>query len=170
MSRLAMLPVALILLLTSATPVGAVEPIHTTTSGTLTLADAIFEYENFGIYDGDCGSFVLLVDFVVVRDVTTWPDRQIRHVHYEGHFYNASDTSKSIVRNGDFALTFRFDETGALVELTSTGLFEYVEIDGRRYPTITGRSTTDFTVDPPTGRTTPHAATETPAFVCEALR
>ena len=45
-------------------------------------------------------------------DVTTWPDREIRHVRYEGHFYNASDTSKSIVRNGDFALTFRFDATG----------------------------------------------------------
>ena len=114
MSRFAMLPAALLLLLTFAGPAVAAAPPQTTTTGTFTLADAIFEYENFGVYDGDCGDFVLLVDFVVVRDVTTWPDREIRHVRYEGHFYNASDTSKSIVRNGDFALTFRFDETGAL--------------------------------------------------------
>ena len=133
----------------------AAAPLHSTTTGTFTLADAIFDYENFGVYDGDRGDFVLLVDFDVVRSVTTWPDREIRHVHYEGHFYNASDTSKSIVRNGDFELTFRFDATAELVELTSTGLYEYVEVDGHRLPTIAGRAATDFTFDPPT---TGHAA------------
>jgi hypothetical protein len=170
MSRFAVLPVALLLALTAAAPAAAAGPIHSTTHGSFTLADAIFEYENFGIYDGDCGDFVLLVDYTVVRDVTTWPDRETRHVRYDGHFYNASDTSKSIVRSGNFSLTFRFDETGALVELTSTGLYEYVEVDGHRVPTIAGRATTDFRPDPPIGRTTPHASTETPAFVCEALR
>jgi hypothetical protein len=170
MSKLAVIPVALILLLTIGSPVWAAAPAQTTTTGTFTLADAISDYENFGVYDGDCGDFVLLVDFVVVRNVTTWPDREIRHVRYDGHFYNASNTSKSIVRNGEFALTFHFDDTGSLVELTSTGLFEYVEVDGHRYPTITGRAITNFTVDPPSARTTPHASTETPAFVCDALR
>jgi hypothetical protein len=170
MSRFAMLPVALILMLAVAGPVSAAAPIHTTTSGTFTLADAIFEYENFGVYDGDCGDFVLLVDFDVVRNVTTWPDREVRHVRYEGHFYNASDTSKSIVRNGDFAFTFRFDASGALVELIQTGLFEYVEIDGHRVPTITGRATTDFSADPPARWETPPASTKTPVFVCDALR
>ena len=170
MSRFAMLPVALILLLAAAGPVAAASPIHSTTTGAYTLADAIFEYENFGVYDGDCGDFVLLVDFQVVRAVTTWPDREIRHVRYEGHFYNASDTSKSIVRNGDFALTFRYGSAGELLELTSTGLYEYVEIDGHRIPTIIGRATTEFGVDPPITRTTPRASTQTPAFVCEALR
>jgi hypothetical protein len=169
-SRFAVLPVALILLLTAAGPVAAAAPVQSTTTGTFTLADAIFEYENFGVFDGDCGDFVLLVDFDVVRKVTTWPDREIRHVRYEGHFYNASDTSKSIVRNGHFTLTFRFEAAGELRELTSTGLFEYVEIDGHRVPTIAGRATTDFAFDPPMTRTTPHASTETPAFVCEALR
>ncbi len=170
MSRFAMLPVAVILLLAVAGPVAAASPIHSTTTFTYTLSDAIFDYENFGVIDGDCGDFVLLVDFDVVRAVITWPDREIRHVRYEGHFYNASDTSKSIVRNGNFALTFRYDSAGELVELTSTGLFEYVEVDGHRVPTIAGRATTDFTSDPPTGRITPHASTETPAFVCDALR
>ena len=170
MSRFAVLPIALILLLTTAPSVAAAAPIHSTTSGTFTLADAIFEYENFGVYDGDCGDFVLLVDFDVVRTVTTWTDRETRHVHYDGHFYNATDTSKSIVRSGDFTLTFRFDASGALSELTSTGLYEYVEIDGRRVPTIAGRATTDFSSDPPVNWTTPHASTETPGFVCEALR
>ena len=170
MSRFALLPVALILLLTAAPSVTATSPIHSTTSSTFTLADAIFEYENFDVYDGDCGDFVLLVDYHVVRDVTSWPDREIRHVHYEGHFYNASDTSKSIVRGGDFTLTFRFDGSGGLSDLISTGMFEYVELDGHRVPTIAGRSATDFTFDPPTNRTTPHASLVTPAFVCEALR
>jgi hypothetical protein len=170
MSRFAVLPVALIMLLTAAAPVAAAAPVHSTTTGTFTLADAIFEYENFDVYDGDCGDFVLLVDFDVVRSVTTWLDREIRHVRYEGHFYNASDTSKSIVRNGDFELTFQFDEAGALLALTSTGLFEYVEVDGHRVPTIVGRASTDFTLDPPITETTPRASTETPEFVCEALR
>jgi hypothetical protein len=125
MSRFAVLPAALILLLTAAGHVAAAAPIHSTTTGTFTLADAIFEYESFGVYDGDCG---------------------------------------------DFAFTFRFDESGALLELTQTGLFEYVEVDGHRVPTIPGRATTDFTADPPARRDTPHASTETPAFVCEALR
>lgn len=170
MSRFTMLPAALILLLTAAAPAVAAAPVHSTTTGTFTLADAIFEYETFGIYDGDCGDFVLLVDFDVVREITTWPNRETRHVHYEGHFYNASDTSKSIVRSGDFALTFQFDDTGALLDLTQTGLFEYVEVNGHRVPTIAGRATTDFTVDPPADWNTPHASTETPAFICEALR
>ncbi len=170
MSRFAVLPVALFLLLTVTVPVAAATPAHSTTTGTYSLADAIYDYENFGIFDGDCGDFVLLVDFDVVRAVTTWPDREVRHVRYEGHFYNASDTSKSIVRNGRFTLTFRFDETGALVGLTSTGLFEYVEVDGHQRPTITGRATTDFTFDPPVSRSTPRASTGTPGFVCDALR
>ena len=170
MSRFAMLPIALVLLLTAAPSVSATSPVHSTTSSTFTLADAIFEYENFDVYDGDCGDFVLLVDYHVVRDVTTWPDREVRHVRYDGHFYNAIDTSKSIVRNGDFILTFRFDAAGGLSELTSTGLFEYVEVDGHRVPTIAGRATTGFDSEPPTNRTTPHASTVTPEFVCEALR
>ena len=170
MSRFAVLPLALVLLLSSVGSVAAAAPVRSTTTGTFTLADAIFEYENFGVIDGDCGDFVLLVDFDVVRSVTTWPDREIRHVRYDGHFYNASDTSKSIVRNGDFTLTFRYDDAGELVELTQTGLFEYVVVDGHRVPTIVGRSTTDLTSDPPATRATPRASSETPAFVCDALR
>ena len=54
----------------------AATPTHSTTTGTYTLADAISDYENFDVYDGDCGDFVLLVDFEVVRDVTTWTDRE----------------------------------------------------------------------------------------------
>ena len=170
MSRFTVLPLVFTLLLVAAGPVSAAAPVRSTTTFAFTLADAIFEYENFGVIDGDCGDFVLLVDFDVVRAVTTWPDREIRHVRYEGHFYNASDTSKSIVRNGDFTLTFHYDEAGELLELTQTGLFEYVEIDGHRVPTIVGRATTDFATDPPTAWATPRASSETAAFVCDALR
>src|SRR5215210_7695568 len=139
MSRFAVLPIALLLLVAAAGPVAAAAPAHTTTTGSFTLADAISDYENYGVFDGDCGDFVLLVDFDVVRSVTTWPDREIRHVAYEGHFYNASDTSKAIVRNGRFTLTFEFGRAGELLQVTQTGLFEYVEIDGHRMPTIVGR-------------------------------
>ena len=170
MSRLTLLPAALIFLFVAAGPVAAVAPVHSTTSLSYTLADAVLEYESFGVIDGDCGDFVLLVDFEVTRDVITWPDREIRRVHYEGHFYNASDTSKSIIRNGDFNLTFKYDADGELRELTQTGLFEYVVVDGHRVPTIAGRSMADFSSDPPTGSTTPHASANTPAFVCDALR
>ena len=170
MSRFAALPAALTMLLLAAGPAAATAPVQTTTTFTFTLADAVFEYENFGVIDGDCGDFVLLVDFEVVRRVTTWPDREIRHVSYVGHYYNASDLTKSIVRNGDFKLTFGFDAAGEFVDQTTTGVFEYVEIDGRRIPTIVGRSTVDFTTDSPATWATPHAAGPTPAFVCEALR
>jgi len=169
-SRFAVLPVALILLLMDVLPVAAASPTHSTTTGTFTLADAISEYETFGVYDGDCGDFVLLVDYDVVRKVTTWADRETRHVRYEGHFYNATDTTRSIVRGGDFTLTFRFDPSGGLSELTSTGLYEYVVVDGHRIPTIAGRATTDFSVDPPRSSLTPKASPLTPGFVCEALR
>jgi hypothetical protein len=170
MFRFAVLPAALMFLLTAAGFASAAAPVQSTSTASFTLADAIFEYETNGIFDGDCGDFVLLVDFDVVRQVRTWPDREVRHVRYTGHFYNASDTSKSIVRNGAFTLTFQFDASGELGELTQTGLFEYVVIDGHRVPTIVGRATTDFLVDPPVSRTTPHAVTETSAFVCAALR
>ena len=73
MSRFAMPFVALLMLLAIAAPVAAAQPVHTTTTSTYTLADAIFDYENFGIYDGDCGDFVLLVDFDVIRSVTRGP-------------------------------------------------------------------------------------------------
>jgi hypothetical protein len=170
MSRFAVLPAALILLLTTAGLVSAASPVRSTSTATFSLADAIFEYETFGVIDGDCGDFVLLVDFDVVRQVITWPDREVRHVRYTGHFYNATDTSKSIVRNGQFSLTFSFDATGELAGLIQTGLFEYVVIDGHRFPTIVGRAATDLGIDPPITLTTPHAVTETPAFVCDALR
>ena len=65
MSRFAMLFVALLMLFVVPAPVAAAEPVHSTSTATYSLADAIFDYENFGIYDGDCGDFVLLVDFEV---------------------------------------------------------------------------------------------------------
>ena len=44
MSRFAVLPVALVLLLTAAGPVAATAPVQSTTTGTYTLSDAIFDY------------------------------------------------------------------------------------------------------------------------------
>jgi hypothetical protein len=102
--------------------------------------------------------------------VTTWPNRETRHVRYDGHFYNASDTSRSVERSGNFVLTFAFDDAGNIETITQTGVIEYVVVDGHRVPTIVGRATTDFTTDPPSDWTTPHATLATPDFVCDALR
>ena len=142
----------------------ASEPVHTRTSFTYTLADAVADYQAFGDNSGDCGDFVLLVDFAVERLVTTWPDREIREIHYTGHVYNSTDTSRSIVRGGDFVLTLRF----AAGTITRTGTMEYVIIDGRRVVTHAGRDVLSFATGPISA--TPKAGDDVREAVCEALR
>ena len=138
------------------------------TSFTYTLADAIADYQAFGDNAGDCGDFVLLVDFSVERKVALWPDREVRHVHYLGHVYSSVDTSRSLVRGGDFNLTFWLDSSGTPYALTRTGVFEYVEIDGGRVVTHVGRDELDFATGPISG--TPKAGDAVRQAVCDALR
>jgi hypothetical protein len=142
-------------------------PTHTRVSFTYTLADAVADYQNFGDNAGDCGDFVLLVDFHVERLVTTWPDREIREVHYSGHFYNSADTSRSIVRGGNFVLTLRLAADGSPETITRAGVMEYVIIDGRRVVTHAGRDVLSFATGPISA--TPKAGADVRAVVCEAL-
>jgi hypothetical protein len=137
-------------------------------SFTYTLADAIADYSAFGENAGNCGDFVLLIDYTVEREVAVWPDREVRHVHYSGHFYSSADTSRSIGRGGDFNLTFWLDSSGTPVAVTRTGLFEYAEINGSRVVTHVGREEIDFA----TGSIsiTPHAGDAVREAVCNALR
>lgn len=137
-------------------------------SFTFTLADALAEYAAFGANAGDCGDFVLLVDYTVEREVTIWPDREVRHVHYEGNFYSSADTSRSIERSGDFNITFSLDANGVPYAVTRTGLFEYVTIDGRRVVTHVGRDALDFATGPISG--TPKSGGDVVQAVCDALR
>ena len=116
---------------------------------------------------GSCGDFVLLVDFDVQRSVARWPDREVRHVHYIGHFYSSADTSRSIVRGGDFNLTVSLDSIGAPYAVTRSGLFEYVEIDNRRLVTHVGHDELDFATGPISA--TPKAGDAVRQAVCEAL-
>ena len=143
-------------------------PTHARVSFTYTLADAQADYATFGDNAGDCGDFVLLVDFHVDRLVTTWPDRQIREIQYTGHFYNASDTSRSIVRNGDFVLTMHFAADGSADSITRAGVTEYVIIDGRHVVTHAGRDVLSFATGPISQ--TPKAGGDVSAVVCDALR
>ena len=145
----------------------AAGPDHFDTSFTYTLADAIADYEAFGENAGDCGDFVLLIDYTVEREVSLWPDREVRHVHYFGHFYSSADTSRSIGRGGDFNLTFWLDSSGTPFANTRTGLFEYAEIDGRRVVTHVGRQELDFATGPISA--TPKAGNEVRQAVCDAL-
>ena len=143
-------------------------PERSETSFTYTLADAIADYEAFGDNAGNCGDFVLLVDYTVEREVARWPDREVRHVHYLGHVYSSADTSRSLVRGGNFNLTFSLDSSGTPYALTRTGVFEYVEIDGGRVVTHVGRDELDFATGPISG--TPKAGDALRQVVCDALR
>jgi hypothetical protein len=143
-------------------------PTHARVSFTYTLGDALADYANYGDNAGDCGDFVLLVDFDVERLVTTWPDREIREVHYTGHFYNATDTSRSIVRGGDFVVALRFSADGSPETITRTGVTEYVVIDGRRVVTHAGRDVLSFATGPISE--TPKAGGDVREAVCDALR
>ena len=145
----------------------AAGPVHTHSSFTYTLANSIAEYEEFGVHDGDCGTFVLLVDFQVERDVYSWPDREVRHVKYTGNFYSSADTSRSIPRNGNFELTFAFDDNGDPASITRTGVMQYVIIDGKRVTTVVGRDVLSFATGPVSA--TPKAGAEVRQVVCDAL-
>jgi hypothetical protein len=145
----------------------AAGPVHTHSSFTYTLADSIADYQAFGDNDGDCGTFVLLVDFHVERDVYSWPDREVRHVKYTGNFYSSADTSRSIPRNGAFGLTMAFDENGDPVSITRTGVMQYVIIDGRRITTVVGRDVISFATGPVSA--TPRAGAGVRQVVCDAL-
>jgi hypothetical protein len=145
----------------------ATEPEHFETSSTYTLADAVADYQAFGENAGDCGDFVLLVDFTVERNVTRWPDREVRHIQYIGQVHPSADTSRSLVRGGNFTLTLWLDPSGAPYAITRTGMFEYVEIDGRRVVTHVGRDELDFATGPISG--TPKAGDAVRRAVCGAL-
>ena len=157
-----------VLALVLPTSVSAAAPEHFETTFIYTLADAIADYEAFGDNAGDCGSFVLLVDFTVQRDVTVWPDREVRHVKYIGNFYSSVDTTRSIVRGGNFNLTFSLDANGDPTGLTRTGVFEYAVVDGARVVTHVGRDEIDFATGPISS--TPMAGDAVRQAVCDALR
>jgi hypothetical protein len=148
--------------------VSAAGPERFESTFTYTLDDAIADYQAFGDNAGDCGDFVLLVDFSVVREVAVWPDREVRHVHYTGHFYSSADTSRSIVRNGDFNLTLWLDENGAPTGVTRTGVFAYVVIDGQRIVYNVGRDELSFATGPISA--TPKAGDVFAEAACDALR
>jgi len=148
--------------------VSAAGPQRFQTTFTYTLQDAVADYEAFGDNAGDCGSFVLLVDFSVVRDVAVWPDREVRHVHYTGHFYSSADTSRSIERSGDFTLTLWLDANGEPTGITRTGVFAYVVIDGHRIVFNVGRDELSFATGPISE--TPKAGDVLPQAACDALR
>jgi hypothetical protein len=137
-------------------------------SFTYTLSDALADYEAFGAHAGDCGDFVLLVDYSVERDVTLWANREVRHVHFLGHYYSSADTSHSIVRGGDFNIEFALDADGNPTSVTRTGVTEYVIIDGQRVVTHVGRDALDFATGPVSA--TPRAGADLRAVVCDALR
>jgi hypothetical protein len=159
---------AFVLAIVGPSAASAAEPTHSRMSFTYTLADAVADNQAYGDNSGDCGDFVLLVDFTVERLVTTWPDREIREIHYIGNVYNSTDTSRSLVRGGDFVLELRFSADGSPETITRTGVMEYVVIDGRRVVTHAGRDVLSFETGPISA--TPKAGGDVREVVCDALR
>ena len=159
---------AAFMLIVAAPTALAAAPTHARVTFTYTLADAVADLQAFGEHAGDCGDFVLLVDFTVERLVTTWPDREIREIHYIGNFYNSTDTSRSIPRGGDFVLTLQFGADGFPESITRAGVMEYVIIDGRRLVTHVGRDVFSFATGPVSA--TPKAGADVRQEVCDALR
>jgi len=143
-------------------------PTHSRNSFTYTLADAVADYQAYGDNSGDCGDFVLLVSYTVDRLVTTWPNREIREIHYIGNVYNSTDTSRSLIRGGDFILQLQFSSGGLPEAITRTGVMEYVVIDGRRVVTHAGRDVLSFETGPISA--TPKAGADVREAVCDALR
>jgi len=154
--------------LTFPTAAFAAGPERFSGSFTYTLADALADYAAFGDHAGDCGDFVLLIDYTVERDVTLFADREVRHVHYDGHFYSSADTSRSVGRGGDFTITFWLDSSGLPYAVTRTGVFEYAVIDGAKVVTKVGRDELDFATGPISA--TPKTGMEVSQAVCAALR
>jgi hypothetical protein len=146
----------------------AAGPERFETTFTYTLQDAIADYEAFGDNAGDCGGFVLLIDYTVVREVSVWPDREVRHVQYTGHAYSSADTSRSIERGGNFNLTFWLDANGDPTGVTRTGVFEYFVIDGQRVVSQVGRGELSFATGPISS--TPKAGDAVSQAACDALR
>jgi hypothetical protein len=143
-------------------------PARSHAAFTYTLADAIADYLAFGENAGDCGDFVLLVDFHVERDVAVWADRETRHVQYTGNVYSSADPSRSIPRNGNFEITFWLDGDGAPTGITRSGVIEYVIVDGHRIVTSVGHDVFSFATGPISG--TPHAGSTLADVACDALR
>ena len=82
-------------------------------------------------YEVDCGAFKVISTFDVTRNITTWDDREFRHIVFNGFYVNASDPSKTLPRNGDFERTTRFDANGDTISQTQRGVLIWTVLDGR---------------------------------------
>lgn len=132
-----------------------------------TLEDALAEYESFGAYDVDCGTFHIISTFEGTVTVTDWGDRMLRHVVYTGRFYNASDLTKSAGRIGNTATWREFDANGEWVEVNIHGVQNMAVLpDGRHVPVDVGYSSTDMTSFELIFLAGPHGNAD---LLCEAL-
>ena len=132
-----------------------------------TLADALADYEAFGGYDFDCGTFHIISTFEGTVTVTDWGDRMLRHVVYTGRYYNASDTTKSAGRIGNTATWREFDENGEWVAVNIHGVQNMAVLpDGRHVPVDVGRAAVNFLAGEET-LAGPHGNADA---LCDALR
>jgi hypothetical protein len=110
------------------------------TSFSYTLAQSLddFAADPNNNYEVDCGAFKVISTFDVTRNITTWDDRQFRHIVFSGFYVNASDPSKTLPRNGDFERMTRFDANGDTISQTQRGVLIWTVLDGRRVNLVTG--------------------------------
>jgi len=113
--------------------------ISRNTSFSYTLADSLADLAaDPNGYEVDCGTFKVISTFDVTRNITTWDNREFRHIVYSGFYVNASDTSKMLPRNGDFERTTWFDANGDAVRREQRGVQIWTVLDGKRVNLVIG--------------------------------
>jgi hypothetical protein len=109
------------------------------TSFSYTLAESLADLAaDPDSYEVDCGTFKVISTFDVTRNISTWDNREFRHIVYNGFYVNASDPSKTLPRNGDFERTTWFDANDDAIRQAQRGVQIWTVLDGRRVNLVTG--------------------------------
>jgi hypothetical protein len=158
---------AVVALFALAAPAAAAPPERSTFAFEFTLEDALALYEEFDVYDVDCGDFHIISTAVGETAITDFGDRMLRHVRFTGGYYNASDPTKYAVRIGNTATWREFDDAGEWTEVHIHGIQNMAVLpDGRHVPIDVGYTAGDMI----TFETLHQAGQHDASVLCDALR
>lgn len=136
--------------LVAAGPAVAAKPTIEDLTITVTRADALAAYEEFGDVFQECGDFVVLAAFTAEDRVITFEGREIRLVSFTGELFR-QDTGVTVTYAGSARIEITFGATGEIETVTTTGLARYlIDLEGNRIVFDAGFFTGDFSSFPPT--------------------
>jgi hypothetical protein len=149
-TRLTLSIVAGVLSLAVASPAVAAGPTIVDETVTVTRADALAAYGEFGEVFQDCGHFVVLAAFTAEPRVITFEYRQLRLVSFTGELFRP-DTGVAVTYAGSARIELGFGPTDEVETISTTGLARYlIDLEGNRIVFDAGFFTGDFSGDPPT--------------------